>query len=73
MHIWDTSMYRIAPGRVCNAILLFLTRINKFFLTEQPLFCRNLSAFSLEIHKVFLRQKALACNKISGCPQKNNL
>ena len=68
MHIWDTSMYRIAPGRVCNAILLFFDPDQSILLTEQPLFCRNPLAFSLEIHKVFPRKKALVCSKIFGCP-----
>jgi hypothetical protein len=36
MHIWDTSMYRIAPGRVCNAILYFFDPDQKISSPEQP-------------------------------------
>ena len=67
MHIWDT-WYRIAPRRVCNAILFFSDLIRKEKSTEKRPFCGNSSLRHLEIHKVFLRFRSSICHKKSRFP-----
>ena len=66
MHIWDT-WYRIAPRRVCNA-MLFLNLAQKEKSTDQRSFCGNSAPCHLEIHKVFLRFHGLIYHKNPRCP-----